>query len=350
LVFAVVEGVRTVAASAADNAAFRQSLAMREAQDRVELALGSARGGRDTRSIQADADALAQSLLASARAVAELSASEATGRVLSETWLPRDTWRSFASRYGLSPDALARLNPGVRRDAVRAGDRLIIYTPDADRRSLSVGRASGGRLVHGIPMPDGEFWTVRERETSYGTETTIEQLVAGLNAVGRAMPGGTKLLLGDVSRPSGRRLPPHRSHQSGRDADLGYYIRGQQSQRVFQYASRQNLDAARQWALIRHWLESGSVERIFMDHRLQATVFEYALGQGESREFLEEVFQYPGWNDAIISHAPGHADHLHVRFRCDEWDAACKRAEETPVVPVPAKPKRVTRVAVPAWR
>jgi murein endopeptidase len=315
--------------------------ASREAQQRVDDALNAAiaKAG-DRRMIENLGVQIAMQVLGTAT---DLSGETTVPSTLCETFIEGDTWNSFASRYGLTTEALARLNPGISGGRVDDGDELIIYKFDPERRSRSVGRASGGGLANGVPMPDGQFWRVRERETSFGTETTINELVAALAHVGNELPGGTRVIIGDLSRPQGRPLSPHLSHQSGRDADVGYYLRGVGPQRAFDAASRSTLDVARQWAQIRFLLERGTVERIFMDYSLQIPLVQYARRIGEDPAYLARVFEYGGEGD-IITHSPGHRDHIHIRFRCDAWDKACKQHEETEALKPPPIVQRVSSV------
>lgn len=337
----LLAGVRHVQASAVSTGAFRRMTAAREAQQRVDDALNAAiaKAG-DRRMIENLGVQVAMQVLGSAT---DLTGEPAVPSTLCETFIEGDTWRSFASRYGLTPEALARLNPGVSQERVDDGEELVIYKFDPDRRSRSIGRSSGGSLVNGVPMPDGQFWRVRERETSFATETTINELVAALAHVGTTKPGGTRVLVGDLSHPQGRRLSPHLSHQSGRDADLGYYLRGVGPQRVFVGATGSSLDVARQWAQIRFLLERGTVERIFMEYSLQVAIVQYARRIGEDPDYLAQIFQYGG-EGKIITHSPGHRDHIHIRFRCDAWDKACQKQEETPVLKPPPIVQRVSSV------
>lgn len=89
----------------------------------------------------------------------------------------------------------------------------------------------------------------------------------------------------------------------------------------------EQLDVARQWTLLEHWLRHDRVEAIFIDYRLQAELYRHAREEGASREELHRWFQYPRGRThplGIIRHYPQHDDHLHVRFACHESDADCR--------------------------
>jgi len=100
----------------------------------------------------------------------------------------------------------------------------------SDNTSISVGKPSKGYLVDGARLPDrGEGFTTRDvwlqRDNRYGTDELID-LVIG---VARRMGGkvhDVKLVVADLSSlGGGGAVEFHRSHQSGRDADLLYYLR-----------------------------------------------------------------------------------------------------------------------------
>jgi penicillin-insensitive murein endopeptidase len=121
------------------------------------------------------------------------------------------------------------------------------------------------------------------------------------------------LNIGHISGPSGGFLRPHRSHQSGRDVDLGYYY--QDGGQWYLAANATSLDRGRTWALVRALITETDVHFIFIDHSIQGLLREYAEGLGEDPNWLDDVFRGRGAaGAALIRHAPGHRTHLHVRF------------------------------------
>lgn len=246
-------------------------------------------------------------------------------------------WKTVSSRrevarlqrdYGFSREYLEAINPGVAFDRIRAETRVLIYRFDPDTPAESVGKANRGRIVNAMPMLNGPFWRVRFFNEAWGTPESVSHLVRGLTYVGETLPGGAKLAVGDLSYQSGGRMPPHRSHRSGRDADISYYSNPEASEDDFWNARYSpDFDAERQWALFRYWIEQDVVSYLFVDYRIQKELYWYALRSGEEREFLDDVFQYPNWRGgrSVIRHVAGHDDHFHVRFRCSSTDARCSR-------------------------
>lgn len=181
-----------------------------------------------------------------------------------------------------------------------------------DRLSISTGSANGGRLVNGVPFPEAPGFVLRSGDV-YGTAETIAALRYAVAKVHQLYPDAPDLVMGDISRNGGGKLRPHVSHQSGRDVDVGYYFK--HATRDFLSANRSNLDVERTWAFIEALLEDHKVEYIFIDHSVQAILYSYVKYElGAPAAYLEQVFSYRGGRNAVIRHASGHRNHIHVRF------------------------------------
>ena len=185
------------------------------------------------------------------------------------------------------------------------------------KRCLSIGAPNRGRLVNGIPLEPFPGLLVRPSvHHVYGTPETIAALHYAVARVHKLFPGAHDLVVGDLSRKGGGRLPPHVSHQSGRDVDIGYYHRNIDAPRSFVNANAANLDLERTWAFVEALLDDHKVEYIFMDYAVQRLLYNYVkyrLGAPES--YLEMVFAYPRRSHtAFIRHEVKHRDHMHIRF------------------------------------
>jgi len=59
----------------------------------------------------------------------------------------------------------------------------------------------------------------------WGTQETVDFLIAAANKVNEQFPGTPKMYIGDISSQGGGRLNRHVSHQSGRDVDVSYFMK-----------------------------------------------------------------------------------------------------------------------------
>lgn len=180
--------------------------------------------------------------------------------------------------------------------------------------SLSIGTPDAGLLLNPVAMPESAFWTIRNPVETYGTQETIDYLQRAIESVQRQFPDSPRLVVGDISRRDGGRLNRHKSHQSGRDVDLGlYYAAGEAGD--FRNATAKTLDVPRTWALVRALVTETDVERIFLDRGLIRALLAHAREIGEDPAWLDELIgRHRKGMDAILQHERRHQNHLHVRF------------------------------------
>jgi penicillin-insensitive murein endopeptidase len=202
-----------------------------------------------------------------------------------------------------------------------------LKTSPASLASMSIGRPNHGSLFNAIQMPESPDWHVVEPENGWGTDESIASIVRAVSSVHELYQQTPPLYIGHLSSRRGGYLRPHRSHQSGRDADIGFYYSGGPG--WYAPGSAKNLDLARTWALVKAFATDANVENIFIDRSVQRLLRDYALGAGESAEFLDALFESPKHRDRVIRHEWGHLTHLHVRFRCPiAEDAGARAARE----------------------
>jgi penicillin-insensitive murein endopeptidase len=178
--------------------------------------------------------------------------------------------------------------------------------------SMTFGTATRGALLNAVRMPDDERWALINPLRAWGTAETVKYLVTAIDAVTDQFPGSPRLFIGDISLRSGGNLPPHLSHQSGRDVDIGYFYKT--STAWYARATARNLDRPRTWGLVRTLIARTDVRYIFIDRRVQRLLRQYAEQIGEDSAWLESVFHGSGNEPPIILHEPGHDTHFHVRF------------------------------------
>ncbi len=187
-------------------------------------------------------------------------------------------------------------------------------------------RGASGYVLNAHQMNKSSFW-INRRFKNYGTPEMIATIKAGVQELNRRFPDAPKLIIGDLSKRYGGHFPPHLSHQSGRDADLGYFIRGNYAYRLkgLTKVTRRTMDVAKTWAFLSGMLKTGLVESAFIDYQLQKVLYRYAKrDKGWTKEQLDHIFSYPAWKGGVINHLRGHSDHMHVRFKAPLSVAAAK--------------------------
>jgi penicillin-insensitive murein endopeptidase len=200
----------------------------------------------------------------------------------------------------------------------------------------SQGSPSDGELVDGFRLPlDHSFFEfagpVRARGNQWMT-LELAALVVRAAQVVQQETGATPLMLGDASAQHGGPLHRHRSHRSGRDVDLLFYVhdgngRNVPSDRFIRFDAKGHargtprglyFDDARNWWLVRTLLSSQhpAVMWIFVHQDLKTRLLQWATRHGEHPEILRRARH--------VLHAPRdsglHDDHFHVRIYCTASD------------------------------
>ncbi len=237
-----------------------------------------------------------------------------------------DTFESVAKKYKVSIKQIQKWNRKTNPRKLQIGQQIRLQIPGRDGKSASYGKANRGRLYNGVAMQSIPGMRVRNVARAYGTRRVIQLLEASAYDLRARWPDAPDVEIGDISFRSGGRMRPHKSHQAGRDIDISYYHRGN-VETGFREMDSETFDAAKNWHVFKTLMDTGEVEYIFVDYRLQKILFEYASSIGYSAEELAPVLQYPASaqsNGAVIRHARGHDNHWHIRFKCGPDDKQCR--------------------------
>jgi LysM repeat protein len=197
----------------------------------------------------------------------------------------------------------------------------------------SVGLPWRGRLRDPDRLSEGEGYLLRRPHRTYGTKTTVAHVERALAELRQKFPRLHTLAIGDLSSERGGRISEHRSHQSGRDIDLGlcFFEKPEGYPQHFVAATEDTLDPGATWALVSALVDTaehdGGLAVIFLDYGVQGILYRWALAEGVDQDRLTRIFQYPRGRHAsagLVRHAPNHADHIHARFRCASDETGCR--------------------------
>lgn len=215
---------------------------------------------------------------------------------------------------------------------VRAGSR------EEGRRpvSRSIGWTSRGLLLGGAEVtesalvrhPEGD----QERGWFWGTTELVSLVHHVASRVDEAVPGGPRLQVGELSRKGGGDIPGHRSHENGRDVDLGFYFidrRGEPIEtdsfvpvrwhgKAAYRGKRIRFDDERNWRLVEALLSQTEVpvQYIFTHPTIRKRLLRTAhrlRAPAEIRERVKRVMLRAGTSNP-------HRNHFHVRVYCDPDD------------------------------
>jgi len=205
-----------------------------------------------------------------------------------------------------------------------------------DGTSVSYGRPSNGLLLDGIRMPDkGEGFTTREvwrrRGNRYGTDELVT-MVTGVASRLHAKIQDVRMVIADLSEFGGGAAHDfHKSHQSGRDIDILFFMRDAEgnpfeadAMRVFDRNGKARdksgitVDVPRTWMLVKELVDApeATVQFVFMYEPISQLLLEHAKQIGEPEAVIaraRRALKQPG-------DSARHDDHMHIRIYCDVED------------------------------
>jgi LysM repeat protein len=243
-----------------------------------------------------------------------------------------ETLEKIAHAHAITVAELRELNQ-LDGSLIRVGQRLKLPPPPPPKTGQSRGRVDQGSLKQPDQLPESRAYHLRRPPRTFATAHLIDHTKRAVEAVHALGIATHELAIGDLSDEDGGPLEGHRTHQSGRDVDLGFYFlqRPEGYPDRFVEGTADNLDADATWALLEQFVltadQPGGVELIYLDYDIQRLLYPAAVRDGWTAEQLGRVFEYPDGRKAagrIVRHLWNHHDHLHVRFRCPPGDGGCK--------------------------
>lgn len=258
-----------------------------------------------------------------------------------------EDWLAIANYYSTTVDKLRTFNAKLG-DRLKPGDELTLWieggqfgtqTPNPEdlpifivpSGSVSAGKVTQGELRNPVQLLPSKLAAVRCASHAYATNHTVSVLLRGIAAF-RSEGYTGEVMVADLSLQNGGGYGRHKSHQSGRDADLWLLPKRRQFRKGCNNCTTdscrpdpEEVDWSTTWRFIRALHSTGQVKEIFLSHHLQKELHEAAVALGESKEELKKLIQWPRPKGmpALVMHSDGHIHHIHVRFKCDPADVEC---------------------------
>jgi penicillin-insensitive murein DD-endopeptidase len=193
----------------------------------------------------------------------------------------------------------------------------------------SIGAPNGGKLARGEKLTSNRSIEVRGGGHAWGTPELVQVLKRSASKVRKKFKGSV-LFVGDLSAKRGGPLFGHNSHQSGRDADVGFYMKHDDGKQVNPHrfvpfggdgkardGGIVRFDDERNWAFVEALITDPKVEvrYLFVSMGLRKRLLTYA-----SQKKKVSADLYTKASAALMSPADVdvHDDHFHVRIVCPE--------------------------------
>lgn len=219
--------------------------------------------------------------------------------------------------------------------------------PPAGMESRSLGYVSAGGLRRAQRLRESKYIRhmpdCQARARFFGTWELLQLVQRAARRVAFRLPGA-KLSVGELSAQRGGAVSGHRSHQNGRDVDLGFYlldargrtayarqfldvheVRGTGRARAVDRAGSSEaalfglrFDDARNWELVAKLVgdDVARVQYIFVAETIARRLLSYAQSVGASPELMARA------RTAMLQpdHGHPHRNHFHVRIYCSPDD------------------------------
>lgn len=206
----------------------------------------------------------------------------------------------------------------------------------------SIGSPTHGQLVGGVHLPDEPYLRVVPAysggDVRWGLDALVGMLERSARSVRKHHPDAV-LSVGHLSKRGGGEIDHHASHESGRDADIAFYVKDDKGKQIL--PSRfvaftgdgkaptmpgAHFDDARNWLLVVSLLSDpvARVSHLFVAAPLRARLLGYAERIGAPQNLrvrAAEVLMQPHGS------LP-HDDHFHVRIACPHGMQGCVEQPE----------------------
>lgn len=211
------------------------------------------------------------------------------------------------------------------------------YLPDEDRtESRSVGSVTHGYLINSVEIPQPHpaltFLSTQYERKLFATSERMKQLVVDTANHVREEYSDAVVQLGNFGRHGGGDIPYSVSHNSGRDADFGFFVTTPDGESTIpkdlvkldasgRYEGDDEtyvFDTPRNWELVEGLIEHAGdqLQYIFVSNPLKRKLLEHARRSDVDDDVL--------WRARKLLHQPRgalpHNDHFHVRLYCSETD------------------------------
>lgn len=209
--------------------------------------------------------------------------------------------------------------------------------PNAHKTCKSVGAPNHGTLSGGIHLETAGHLRVVGAyvpgDARWGVRELVDAIDRAAREVRKRFPDAI-LGVGHLSRKDGGEIERHHSHESGRDADLAFYLTDVAGRPVTRDRfmlilpngiaaadSHVRFDDARNWALLTALLTDphARVTHVFVVSHLRTRLLAYAARVGAPaalRAHAAEIMMQP-------HNALPHDDHFHIRVACPLGSADC---------------------------
>lgn len=227
-----------------------------------------------------------------------------------------------------------RMAGAQMREKAPGAKRIFFTTPEESGHAFSIGDTRDGYMINGRPLPTPSTLIRQhpvqyERGLIYGTQNLITVLNDTAKAMHKKYPK-TIMYMGNMGAREGGDIPYSVSHNSGRDADIGFYYTDDKGRFVhpghLYKVNRQLQTRTEEGQILTFDLEKNTtlvetllthpkihLQFIFLVKHLRTAIQKELVRRGASEELLNRFEQ-------TVQVQAAHNDHFHIRIYCSNED------------------------------
>jgi penicillin-insensitive murein endopeptidase len=202
---------------------------------------------------------------------------------------------------------------------------------------MSIGSPTTGKLVGGAQISESPYLRIvpfyKGSDARWGLESLVGLIDRSAQRVRKQFPDAV-LSVGHLSKKGGGEIDRHASHESGRDADIGFYIENQSGKPIYSDHfvaflgdgtapswPGARFDDARNWALVASLVGDGRahITHIFVAQPMRARLLQYAERIGAPQNIRVRAAELMAQPKGSLPHD----DHFHVRIGCPSGMDQC---------------------------
>lgn len=250
----------------------------------------------------------------------------------------KPTTSAVASKKEAPVQPASHKKGSASSSGTKSRPRTAKLEPPARRAlpSQSIGSPTAGRLVGGAKLQESPHVRVvpfYAGDARWGLEPLVDLVDRAARMVRKQFPDAA-LSVGHLSKPGGGGIDRHASHESGRDADLGFYVVNHKGRPI--YADHfvpfrgdgtaptwpgARFDDARNWALVAAIVgyPRAKVTHIFVASPLRERLLRYAAKINAPLSIRKRAAELMAQPRGSMPHD----DHFHVRIACPRGMTQC---------------------------
>ncbi len=212
--------------------------------------------------------------------------------------------------------------------------RVMLDVNDEPNRPVdqAIGGYSGGGKLENSTSLDFEgahhYFSQPQERQNYGTYDLVRVVKLLAAKVYNQIFPGIKLRINDLSARKGGYLPPHKGHQNGLEADIGY-LTVNSEKKLPQHAMLNGkwlgtMKMKEMWTVLKFLAASDRVSFYYVNTAIKPQFCSYARSKGELSSDLGKLALRK------MTAIGSHTSHFHLRMECGRYNPRCRTDGPTP--------------------